>query len=834
MKKYRPEKLTRQRGMLYFIITGVVSLIWLLIRVIPKPDRITYPCQRVAVANAMALFTWLFGTMIATKVFKKAFQRYRQANYPMAVFMIILALGVGVSTIMISSFKEIRASVKNAQAEIFTPPEDPNQPMGVARGINPGRVAWAHDPDAATYDASAANGFWWEDKNTDPQRVDRMWDLSLDAVSGATTAYDGWDALFRDANLRKTGTDIGYAPGEKIAIKANLLVGLGGGKEKANSPGPTPQLLMAIVSDLIDEVGIPGDKITVYDVSARIPDYIMAPFSNHTDAEYQNVRFVGNPRYLEGAEAGRYIAAEADLDAAVHWADPTVADMVWVKSVTESDYLINLTNMKGHTMAGVTICAKNLYGSVFFPTASPELWTSGNYTWGFGPNNVTDSAGNPDLHRGLHRCAAVHEFYDGNIGDLPARDYGTFNYMVDILGHPEIRNKMVLNVVDGLYSGDQQNLISPWELYDGKYSASIFLSQDVIALESVCIDFMRSEPTNIRWVHGNVDNYLHEASMAHDPPSGLVYNPGAEASPLESLGVHEHWDGWSTKRYSRNLGTGEGIELYTVVFAPEPPTMVVAGAGDGEATISFNAPANDGGDSISSYTVTSTPDGITANGTESPITVSGLSNGTAYTFTVIATNSAGNSIESEASEAVTPGVLSVPDVPTAVTCSLGDTWDAAIVAFTAPVSDGGAAITGYTVTSNPEGISASGMESPITVGGLSLNTTYTFTVRATNEVGDSEESAASNEVTTPETTSIQDQELSDVLVYQNTSGIVVDLRTLKGKQQILLFDIQGRQIHRELTQGGREYQMECELETGAYILRIQGKEKGFSQKIIVN
>lgn len=558
------QKLMSKKGRIYFILTGIVSLIWLLIRVIPKPDRITYPCQRVAVANSMALLTWLFGTVVATTVFKKAFQRYRQARYPMAVFLTVLAIGAGASGIMISSYKEIKASVKNAQAEIFTPPEELNSPMGVARGIHPGRVTWAHDPDAVTYKASDPNGFWWEDQNTNPQRVDRMWELSLDAVSGATTAYDGWDKLFRDANMRKSGTDIGYAPGEKIAIKANLLVGLGGGKEKANSPGPTPQLLMSIITDLIEEVGVPGDKITVYDVSARIPDYIMKPFKEHAGAEYQKVRFVGNPRYLEGDGAGRYIAAEADLDAPVHWADPTVAHMVWVKSVTGSDYLINLTNMKGHTMAGVTICAKNLYGSVFFPTASPEIWTDGNYTWGFGPNNVTDSAGNPDPHRGLHRAAAVHDFYDGNIGELPARDYGTYNYMVDILGHPEIRNKTVLYIVDGLYAGDQQNRISTWQQYRGKYTSSIFLSQDVIALESVCVDFMRSEPSNALHVHGNVDNYLHEAAQANDPPSGLVYNPGAEDEPLESLGVHEHWDGWSTKQYSRNLGTGEGIELYTV------------------------------------------------------------------------------------------------------------------------------------------------------------------------------------------------------------------------------------------------------------------------------
>jgi hypothetical protein len=290
----------------------------------------------------------------------------------------------------------------------------------------------------------------------------------------------------------------------------------------------------------------------------------MTPFKNHIGTEYQNVRFVGNPRYLEGDEAGRYIAAEEDLEARIHFADTTVAGIYWVKSVTESDYLINLTNMKGHTMAGVTICAKNLYGSVFIPTASPEIWTNGNYTWGFGPNNVTDSAGNPDLHRGMHRAATVHDFYDGNIGDLPARDYATYNYLVDLLGHPQIRDKTILYIVDAFYSGDQQNRITPWQQYKGKYTSSLFMSQDVIALESVCLDWMRSEPSNSLHVHGNVDNWLHEAAQADDPPSGMIYNPGAEDSPLESLGVHEHFDSWGSKQYSRNLENGEGIELYTV------------------------------------------------------------------------------------------------------------------------------------------------------------------------------------------------------------------------------------------------------------------------------
>ncbi len=95
---------------------------------------------------------------------------------------------------------------------------------------------------------------------------------------------------------------------------------------------------------------------------------------------------------------------------------------------------------------------------------------------------------------------------------------------------------------------------------------------------------------------------------------------------------------------------------------PDVPTSVSAIEGDAEATITFTAPTNDGGASITSYTVISNPGGITATGSSSPITVSGLSNGTSYTFTVIATNSVGNSAASTPSNAVTPAAP-IPRTP---------------------------------------------------------------------------------------------------------------------------------------------------------------------------
>jgi len=176
------------------------------------------------------------------------------------------------------------------------------------------------------------------------------------------------------------------------------------------------------------------------------------------------------------------------------------------------------------------------------------------------------------------------------------------------------------------------------------------------------------------------------------------------------------------------------------VTVPGPPTSVTAVAGNGQATVSFTAPASNGGSAITGYTVTSSPGGITGTGSGSPITLSGLSNGTAYTFSVVATNAIGNSSPSTASSAVTPSV-SAPGSPTSIIAVAGNAQ--ATISFTAPASDGGSAITGYTVTSSPGGITGTGSGSPIIVSGLTNGTVYTFTVLATNAIGNSSPSTAS-------------------------------------------------------------------------------------------
>ena len=200
-----------------------------------------------------------------------------------------------------------------------------------------------------------------------------------------------------------------------------------------------------------------------------------------------------------------------------------------------------------------------------------------------------------------------------------------------------------------------------------------------------------------------------------------------------------------------------------VVFAsgaqnvPGAPTSVTATPGNAAATVSWTAPP-DGGSGITSYTVTpyvgttaQTATVITGNPPATSATVTGLTNGTSYTFTVTAKNSVGSGPASAPSSPVTPAPPAAPAAPTGVTATAGRA--SAMVSWTAP-SNGGSAITSYTVTpyvgttAQPvTTVTGSPPATSVTVTGLTNGTTYTFTVTATNAVGTGPASAASNAVT---------------------------------------------------------------------------------------
>ena len=181
------------------------------------------------------------------------------------------------------------------------------------------------------------------------------------------------------------------------------------------------------------------------------------------------------------------------------------------------------------------------------------------------------------------------------------------------------------------------------------------------------------------------------------------------------------------------------------VGVPEAAAGVVAVGGDRSARVSWTA-SPDNGSAVTAYTVTSSPGARTATvsgGTTSAV-VEGLTNGTSYTFTVVATNAVGDSVPSAPSNAVVPA--GVPEAATGVVAVRRDR--SARVSWTAS-PDNGSAVTAYTVTSSPGARTAtvSGGTTSAVVEGLTNGTSYTFTVVATNAVGDSAPSAPSNRVT---------------------------------------------------------------------------------------
>ena len=160
--------------------------------------------------------------------------------------------------------------------------------------------------------------------------------------------------------------------------------------------------------------------------------------------------------------------------------------------------------------------------------------------------------------------------------------------------------------------------------------------------------------------------------------------------------------------------------------------------GNGQVTVTWSASSP----APTNYTVNGSPGG-TCTTSSLTCTITGLTNGTAYTFTVTATYGLGT-VTSAASSPVTP--VGPPSAPTGVSATAGN--GQATVSWTAPSSTGGAAITSYTATSSPDGLTCSTSSTSCTVTGLTNFTGYTFTVTATNAASlTSPPSSASSSVT---------------------------------------------------------------------------------------
>jgi len=522
MKLFNHLKNGRQ-SKVYLFFLGIASIAWFLIRVIPKPSRAAYPCM-VATAPFMSAFILYILSLASSIWFLKRNNR-RVILTKSILFFVFLALP------LFSFSDSSSGTIKHVDVGYYAV----NEPIGIAKGIYPGRVVWIHDSRATSKTfTNTAGDYWFMDKNSNQDVIEKMLNNSLLEISGKSTSVEAWDAVFRHYNMNHGKGDVGYQPGESIAVKINLTNSWNG-NISPNRMDATPQLVLALLKQLIDVAGVSQSDIWLGD-SYR---FFRTEYWNKCHTVYPDVHYV-DEKGINGREQTQPSAAQL-----LRFSDkinPTT-ELENTSSIpqhyVDAAYFINMPCLKSHEAGGITIAAKNHQGSILAEGTPPE-----------------------------DQFAAFMHY------SLPGfnSSHGSYRHLVDFMGHKDLGGKTLLYIVDGIWAGrESSGWLEKWNMapFNGDYPSSLFVSQDAVAIESVCFDFLLAEyinkPNSIKhpYIEGT-DDYLLQAADPSNWPAGIQYDPEGDGTILSSLGVYEHWNNSIDKQYSRNLVTGEGIELRTL------------------------------------------------------------------------------------------------------------------------------------------------------------------------------------------------------------------------------------------------------------------------------
>lgn len=514
-------------------LTGLACLIWFLIRVVPKPSRALYPCQRMAFPVASGFIVWLLGFVTMVIAFRKAKTFGRQHRAVVAVTCLAIAAIAGVHTLI-----NLPAQPALAGTDL------PNSPIGAAKGVSPGRVVWAHNPDATNFAGEYnGDGHWWELRHTNQAAIDKMLSVTLRKLTATNSDQAAWDAIFHYYNSTHGRGDVGYTPGEKITIKVNLVASADWKDGRVNlatyvqsayveNVTVSPWMMLSLLRQLVYKAGVAQQDISIGDTMCFfVSQHWDACHSEFPNVQYLDVRGLCG-RIKTASSAHRF-----------HWSNgATAANADYTpQSNAAATYFINFANLKWHEGGGITGCGKNYYGSLI---------------------RKPGDTGYYELH-----------------GDLPfsTATMGRYRTLTDLMAHSDFGyGKGILWLLDGLWGGvDAGTRPVKWNIppFNYDWPSSLLVSQDPVAIDSVALDACKADAAVNTTItnpakrypitSGAADDYLHEAALIDNPPSGTFYDPDHRPPSVRrsSLGVHEHWNNSIDRQYSRNLGTGGGIEL---------------------------------------------------------------------------------------------------------------------------------------------------------------------------------------------------------------------------------------------------------------------------------
>jgi hypothetical protein len=540
-----------------FIIMGITSTIWFLLRVIPKPSRATYPCMKVAAPFMSGFVTYLLAVAGLTFVSRRTKLKIINIRYWSSFILltgVVVAMAISPSANMVTEFQT---------TETRTGPEDgPNLPIGEAKGIFPGRVVWVWNPEATNpkfeHNDPVIGSNFANPENNNGEVIGKMFHDGVLKLTGKKTIASAWNAMFILHNQKKSGRKAGYKKGEKIFIKINqgqagwtlskadkengyaLPKTVAKNDSRLTSMEPTengPYVILELLRELVNEAGVDQADIAVGD--PMNPTY--AHNYNVWVKEFPNVKYIDRT----SANFGRSLIKITEKPL-VYYSDKRTTEKLY-DILENADYMIYMAVLKPHGAAGVSLTAKLNFGNV-----------------------------------GRGGAGHLHYSHVGNRREGTATNTGYHKYrvFVDLMGSKYLGQNSVLWCVEGLFGGGSSEIKGPVKYFmppfNNNWANSVFMSLDPVAMESVGYDFLRTEfngvnkhdPYNNEWesfVNSfGVDDYMHQAADSTNWPRGMIYDPDNSGKPIAVLGVHEHWNNPVDKQYSRNLGTGKGIELVSI------------------------------------------------------------------------------------------------------------------------------------------------------------------------------------------------------------------------------------------------------------------------------
>jgi len=544
-----------------FIVMGIASTIWFLVRVLPKPSRATYPCMRVAAPFMSGFVLWIMAVAGLTAVSRRSKIMIINVRYG-STFLLLAGVVVAMAVMPSISTQQQQRQAVQATDTRLGPEDGPNAPIGEAKGIYPGRVVWVWNPDATNEKFEHQDpdkGDWFANpENNNGEVIGKMFRDGVLKLTGKKTVEKAWDEMFKYFNKKKHGEARGYKKGEKIFIKINqgqagwvldkqdkengnaLPKSLPANDSRRVSMEPTetgPYAVLELLRELINDAGVDQADIAVGDPM----NPIYAHNYNVWVKEFPGVRYIDR----SSTKFGRTLIKMSEKPL-VFYSDKKITDKLYDIHET-TDYMIYMAVLKPHGAAGVSLTAKLNFGNI-----------------------------------GRNGAGHLHYSHVGNRreGTPTNTGYHKYRVFVDLMGSKYLGQNSLFWCVEGLFGGGSSEIKGPVKYFmapfNNDWSSSIFMSLDPVAIESVGYDFLRTEfngvnkhdAVNNEWetipnMFG-VDDYMHQAADPANWPEGIVYDPDNSGKPLPVLGVHEHWNNPVDKQYSRNLKTGNGIELVSI------------------------------------------------------------------------------------------------------------------------------------------------------------------------------------------------------------------------------------------------------------------------------